>query len=100
MKNLTQYQFDCTNAIFNFTKDNDLNKLVSKLEMIENDARVEIGGKNKTLWFKFGSDDTLATTINDFKSDLSNTNKDYMIDNFKLVTANLEIKNELKVFFS
>ncbi len=100
MKNLIQYQFSCTNAMFNFLKDNDSDKLIAELKKVETHAKETFGGKDKNIWFKFGSSDTLTTTISDIKTDLTTRNRNHILDNFKLVTSDLNPQNELQVFFS
>ena len=107
MKNLIQYRYSCEVAMFNYLKDNDLEKLIADLSRIESiaiDKSIEEDGYNetedKTLWFKFFSGDTGATDISDIKRDLEGpTNREYMLDNFKLTTE-LDPDNELQVYFS
>ena len=104
MKNLIQYSFSCTNAMFNYLKDNDLNRLISDLKRIEYHASKTIGGKDASLWFKFGSDDTLVTTIPGILTrlnlPLSHNNHQLMLENFDLVVNSMEAKKELRVFYS
>jgi hypothetical protein len=102
MKSLNQYQYSCTEAMFTYLKDSDLDKLITKLNNIELHAKNTIeNNQDKNLWFKFGDDDTLATTIESIKVDLSNgnKNKELLIECFELVIG-IEPKNGLKVFFS
>lgn len=104
MKNLIQYSFSCTNAMFNYLKDNDLSRFVADLNRIQYHASETIGGENASLWFKFGADDTLATTISDIVNNLhlplSHNNHKLMLEKFSLVVNNMEADKELRVFYS
>lgn len=104
MKNLIQYSFSCTNAMFNYLKDGNLGQLISDLNRVQDHAIENIGGEGASLWFKFGADDTLATTIGDIARDLqlpsSHGNHKLMIENFDLVVNNMDANKELRVFYS
>jgi len=103
MKSLAQYTFSCTNAMFNFLKDNDLDKLVADLERVQKHASENIDLKGE-LHFKFGDDDTLVTTIADISTDLglpsNHGNHKLMIEKFDLVVNNMDATKELRVFYS
>lgn len=102
MKNLIQYVYSCSVAFHTFIhKGENIDILIQDLTRIQNHAKDEIGGKNKTLWFKFGSDDTIATDIKDIERDFKSTvNRDYIIDKMKLVISDTEPNHELRVFYS
>jgi hypothetical protein len=94
--------------MFIYLRDNDLDKLIADLSRIENHARdksIEEHGYNeteeKTLWFKFFSGDTGAADISNIKRDLqSATNREFMLDNFRITTEDLDPDKELQVYFS
>jgi hypothetical protein len=94
--------YSCTNAIFQYLKDSDLEKLLTDLYRIEDIARKAIS-EHGELWFKFGLDDTLATTIENIKTDLklpdTHPNKKLLIGQFHLVTG-IDPDDELQVFYS
>ncbi len=104
MKNLIQYKFSCTNAMFNFLKNKDLDKLLADLNRTEKHASENMAGKDigkdASLCFKFGDDDTLVTTIGDIAKDLSlpskHGNHKLMIENFESIIN----ESELRVFYS
>jgi hypothetical protein len=102
MDNLVQYTYSCSNAMFKFLKDFDVDKLIADLRRIELHAyNDDDEPEDKGLWFKFGHDCTGATTIRDIKEDLNGVvNRQYRIDSFKLVTEDLDPNKELRVFFS
>lgn len=103
MSRLNQYRFACTNAMFNYLKDGDDEKLMSSLRTVEEDAKERIGGENASLHFKFGSMDTLCTTIGDIEKDVSlpssHPNKKYLVECFEGVIG-LEPCDELRVYYS
>jgi|TARA_R110000851_G_scaffold196444_3_gene347410 hypothetical protein len=101
-KNLIQYVYSCTNAFFIYLhKGEDLDLLIKDLERIQTHADENIGGKDCTLWFKFGDDDTLATDIGDVKRDLSTygDNKLLILSKMERCTG-LGVNDELRVFYS
>lgn len=105
MKHLTQYTYSCTDVMFRFLNDADITKLVTKLKNIELHAKDSIADSyEKSLWFKFGSDDTLSTTIQEIEHTLAmpitNQNRQLLIEQFEMVTEDIEPKKELRVFFS
>jgi hypothetical protein len=105
MKHLSIYTYSCTNAIFEFLKDLDSKKLISKLRNIELHAKDSISNSDeKTLWFKFGNDDTLSTDIKDIEFELllpsSHENNKRLINLFEMVTKDIEPSHEIRVFFS
>jgi hypothetical protein len=105
MKIQTQYVYSCTQAIHTFLKDKDATKLVSKLRNIELHAKDSIpDSEKKSLWFKFGCGDTLSTDIDNIKISLSlfqnQSNYKLLIEQFELVTQDINPDNELEVYFS
>ena len=108
MEGLIHYTYSCTNAMFLYLKDNDLEKLIADLSRIENIARdkaIEKDGydetEDKTLWFRFFKGDTAATGISNIKRDLEGvTNREYILERFRVVTRDLNPDNELQVYFS
>ncbi len=103
-KNLIQYRYSCTNAIFNFLKDGDIEKLIADLKRIETHASENVVGKSvsedASLWFKFSDDDTLATDIGNIETDLqlpvSHSNRKLLIEKFEGVIND----HEIQVFYS
>jgi len=105
MKNLIQYVYSCSKAFFEYTnhgKDLDIlrNELLRVQTLTYNE---DSKPKDKELWFKFSSDDTGATDINELLNDLSgvngNNNREYRFE--QLIECNtLDVKTELRVFFS
>lgn len=100
MKHLIQYRYSCTNAIFNFLKDGDIEKLIADLKRIETHAEENVGGEDASLWFKFTDDDTQATDIGNIENDLqlpvSHNNRKLLIENFEGVIND----HEIRVFYS
>lgn len=103
IRNLIQYTYSCTNAMFNYLKDCDKGKLISELDRIEQHAKENIGGKYTALWFKFGEDDPLSTTIRDIDRELdlptTNNNRKFLEEKFESIT-DLEPDKELRVYYS
>ena len=106
MKNLFEYNFSCTYAMHKFLKNGDKDALISRLKEIESieSAKRTDDVEGASMWFKFGSDDTLATTIDDIESALSlpigHSNRDLIIESFDRVSKDLDHKKELRVFYS
>lgn len=108
MKNLIEYVFTCTNAMFKFKKGQiNLDLLIVELKKCENhykDINNIPNDDPRKLWFKFGEDDTLATTILNLKNDLSlpkgHGNHKFRIQQFDIVFMDIDPKNELRVYFS
>jgi hypothetical protein len=94
MENRIEFVYGCTEAMFNYTKDGNVQKLVNRLREIESHS----GGE---LWFRFGKDDTLATTIDDINVDLClpkyHPNYELMVEKFEGVCG-IEPDKELRVF--
>ena len=105
MKNLIQYRYSCEEAMFEFLKNGNVQNLIERLKRIEDIHRKEIECTDDELglWFKFGSDDTLATTIEDIEKDLNlpsnHGNHKLLIDKFLLAIDN-NPETELMIYFS
>lgn len=102
MKKLTQYTYSATNAMFNYMRDEDLDALIKDLRRIEDHAKKNLNPKSESqeMWFKFGEDDTLATSISEIKKDLSSlNNRRFTIERFVSVCG-LVPSEELEVYFS
>jgi hypothetical protein len=81
-----------------FLIDRDLKRLVSNFENLENEIK---GNKasNKSLWFKFFKDDTLAATIHDIEYDFTGQHASNMI--MHLLRIRGAVNNlTLRVFYS
>ena len=105
MKNLIQYRYNCTEAMFEYLKNKDIEKLISILKNCEEHYRKEIECTNPDLgmWFRFGSDDTLTNTIGDIELNINlphgHPNYKFLIERFKLVIG-LNTDVELMIYFS
>jgi len=96
MKRLTQYIHPCSSAMFDYTKDGDLKKLIDKLREVEILAS-EGENTDQELWFKFFRGDCLAHRISDIEFALSVIDKKYMLEMFELTN---QLENELEVYYS
>jgi len=104
-RDLTQYKFSCTLPIFNYLKDNDVDKLINRLKEIEIHARDNYSGEAEdiseySLWFKFFSGDTLATDIRKIENTLRGDtieNYNHLIECFKI---SIKLSEEIEVYFS
>ncbi|MFW6247368.1 MAG: hypothetical protein ACOC22_04335 [bacterium] len=100
----SEVAYKCSNAMFIYLKNGNVSELINELKEAENYLHEKHGGEDKCMWFKFGIDDTLATTISDIVNDLkmpSNArNRMFMLERFNKVTKDLKYKNELQVFYS
>lgn len=105
MKNLIQYRYNCEEAMFEFLKNGNVQNLIEKLERVEehHSEEIECTDDEKGIWFRFGSDDTLATTINDIERDLNlpsnHGNHKLLIDRMKMV-IDLNSNVDLLIYFS
>ena len=105
MKNLIQYRYHIEELFFKFVTDK-----ISLVEMIEALKRLEVAVQTKYentelgLWFKFGSQDTLCTTIDDLERDLNPNNKNYGFTFDRVVEAytlrGVSTDSELFIYFS
>ena len=105
MKNLIEYRYHIEELFFKFVTDK-----INLVEMIEALKRLEVAIQTKNenteqgLWFKFGSKDTLCTTIADLERDLKPESKNYgftfdrVVEAYTLRAVNND--TELFVYFS
>ena len=106
MKTLNQYKDICTNAIFQYLQNKDLDTLIEKFKSFENIEfeKNHYYNSEKKLWFKFHKNDTLITSIRDIELDLnlppSHSNHKFLIKNFKYVCDENEKDFELQVYYS
>lgn len=100
MKKLTQYQYACSKAMYEFINNHiNLDTLLSKLKEVEDYHREEIGDhdSDKHIWFRFFKGDTMVTTLknleNDLSSHLSIKNHQFMMELMKdaVNDASLEV---------
>lgn len=105
MKNLIHYRFTVENLFFKFTKKQiDLDELITLLCMLEGEHRLveNLPNDDKGLWFKFGKDDTLATTISDIERTFmhdTKSNQEFLLERMESVCG-LNPDNELQIFYS
>ena len=95
--------YSCSVAMYNYLKNRDLQALLKAL--IELQERYQsLHGINKTIWFKFGSDDTLCTTISNIDVALclpeKHGNHKLMLEQFAMVYNEMDANSELRVYFS
>jgi len=92
--------------MFKYLKDRNKKALLEKLLEVQNYCNIKYGNLlgEKSLWFKFGEDDTLSTTIDEIDVLLSlpktHINNAYILEQFELVTNDIDPKNELIVYYS
>ena len=109
MKNLTQYRYTIEVAMYKYLKDKNVLNLLSEINRCElhyrlkNNLELDFINKpdDKGFWFKFGSDDRLATTKDDtVHTHYGNKNNyELMIENMVEVCS-LIPDFELMIFFS
>ena len=101
MKNLIQYVYSCEVNFYNYLQSGNLENLIKGLRRVETLARNENEGTvSGDLWFKFSSDDTLATTIRDIEKDLSfpsHNNYKFLIER---IEGAIDLNGELFVYYS
>jgi hypothetical protein len=105
MENLIQYRYNCEKAIFKYFVEKDIDDLIAELKRNEEHYKQQIECTNNEMgmWFRFGSDDSLANTIDDIERDLNlsknHPNHKHLIDRFLLVIGN-NPQAELLIHFS
>lgn len=105
MKNLIHYRFTVENLFFKFIKKQiDLDELITLLYMVESEHRFveNLPKDDKGLWFKFGKDDTLATTISSIERIFMydhKSNQEFLLECMEAVCG-LNPDNELQIFYS
>lgn len=106
MKNLAKYVHSCSEAFFNFIKNDDLERLINYLKDLEISLVENQPSKNiewdiySTLWFKFSKDDTGATDIEDIQRTFTRDtkeNQEYLREQIKRA---ISLQGELYVYFS
>jgi hypothetical protein len=99
----TDLVYSCSVAMFNYLKNSDLQALLKVLIELQ-EYYQELHGKGKAIWFKFGSDDTLCTTISDIEVALclpkNHGNHKLMLEQFAMVCNTMDANSELRVYFS
>ena len=62
-----------------------LNEFIQKLRSVETMHKRAINSRatEDAMWFKFSEDDTLATTIDELQRDLSNSNRDLILERIR-----------------
>jgi len=81
-----------------YNKKLNEDQFIKKLRAIEN----KFNTKTKSVWFRFFSNDTAATTVSDIERDL-NTIKNCFQDNRQYILDKIEIavtENSLQVYYS
>ncbi len=100
---IIKYVYSCTNAFFNYLKNENLEELIQELRRVEKHAYQETDSETSSLWFKFGKGDTGATDINNIQSGLSlpknHRNYKYLIEQINGVIG-LAPEDELQVYYS
>lgn len=83
----------------------NVQNLIEKLKQIESHYKttIECTDHEKGMWFNFGSNDTLATTISDIEKDLNlpnnHGNRELLIDKMKMI-VDLNSGIELMIYYS
>jgi len=102
-KYLIQYTYSCTNAFFKYLKEHNIENLIKSLKEVEKHAMGEDDGENASLWFKFGEDDNLVSTIKSIKIDLElpkeHSNRKLLIEKMESIIG-LNPSDELRVYYS
>jgi hypothetical protein len=100
MKNLIQFVYPCSVNFNNYLQSGNLENLIKGLKRVEHLAKKE-GTISGGLWFRFSSDDALATTIRDIETDLSlpptHNNRKFLIE--KIEHA-ISLNTELEIYYS
>lgn len=71
MKTVFAITEQCVNAFKKYSQSRDVKDLAFRLNEANRYCQKEFGGNKKSIWFKFGNDDTMATTVNDIVGGLS-----------------------------
>jgi hypothetical protein len=102
MKDLTQYKWGVSEALFNLVNGNwSITKSIERLKEIEAHAKANVEHKEGAeLWFKLFIGDTAATDIRDIER-ISTSNKEsdreYLIESVNIGTS---LGNEIFVYLS
>jgi len=92
MKDLTQYHYAAKKAFSNYLKNNNIDELMCELYSIQSHAKAWIVGRNKHIWFRFFKGDTAATTINNIRKDLGDSNITYLRESMQICIDTGEIE--------
>lgn len=102
-KYVNELKYEVSEVFFNFLKDKDLGKLKTRLDRYIVYC-VEMYGFGGELWFKFGEDDTLCTTVGEIYHTLSlpenHKNHQFLLEQFRLVTGDIDPDHEIQPYFS
>lgn len=98
MNNVSQYHHRISILFQSYlTGDLELDLLITELRKIE-DYHRGLTHTSKDLWFKFSQDDTLITTIDDLKKDLSSpSNRKFTLERIK---ESISLENELLIHYT
>lgn len=100
MKNRIEYVYSCTNAMFNYLKDNNTSKMLVELNKVRNHLISEDGYDiKKELKFQFGSDKALVSFHNIIEATVDKDKHEVLLELFDRVTKDINPDNELKVFY-
>ena len=95
LKDLTQYHYSVMQAFYKFLQYENEEELLTALYSVQRHHRSwnRITKTDKSMWFRFYTDDTLATTINDIVNDLHGSNRDFRMEAMKICcdTAQIEV---------
>lgn len=105
MKNLIEYRYHIEELFFKFVTDKiSLAEMISALKRLELTVQTKNENTEQGLWFKFGTQDTLCTTIDDLERDLNPNNKNYDFTFDRVVEAytlrGVNNDGELFIYFS
>lgn len=98
MNNVSQYHHRISILFQSYlVGDLELDLLITELRKIE-DYHRGLTHTSKDLWFQFSQDDTLITTIEDLKKDLSSPlNGKYTLERIK---ESISLENELLIHYT
>jgi hypothetical protein len=102
MKDLTQYKWAVSEALFNLTYGHwELKETIDRLRYIESHALANVKHKKDAgLWFRFSEDDTAATTIRDIERTYTiepQKNREFMTECIKQA---ISLNGEIFVYLS
>lgn len=98
MNNVSQYHHRISILFQSYLAgDLELDLLITELRKIE-DYHRGLTNTSKDLWFQFSQDDTLITTIEDLKKDLSSpSNRKFTLERIK---ESISLENELLIHYT
>jgi len=99
----TDLIYNCTVAMYTYLKSRDLKSLLNTLIELQERYRA-LHGEGKSIWFRFGDDDTLCTTISDIEVALclpeKHTIHKLMLEQFAMVCNEMDATHELIIYFN